>query len=41
MADQHKTECAICGRDIEIMDIFNGEPMCQDCYHDPENEVFE
>lgn len=35
-----KTQCAVCEREIEMFDKFNGEPMCHDCYHDPENEVF-
>lgn len=34
------TECAICVKEVEVLDNFNGEMMCQDCYHDPENEVF-
>jgi len=36
----NKTECSICTKEIDVMGEFNGEPMCQDCYHDPENEVF-
>lgn len=36
-----KTECAICEKEIQLLEEFNGEPMCQDCYQDPENEVFE
>lgn len=35
-----KTECAVCTKEVEILDHFNGEMMCQECYHDPENEVF-
>ncbi|WP_255397345.1 hypothetical protein [Sporosarcina sp. P2] len=35
-----KTECVVCGKEIEVLEQFNGEMMCQDCYNDPENEVF-
>lgn len=35
-----KTECIICTKAIEMPEKLNGEPMCQDCYHDPANEVF-
>lgn len=33
-------ECSICCTEIQHLEDFNGEPMCQDCYHDPANEVF-
>lgn len=36
-----KTECVVCSKEIEIKDVFNGEMMCQECYINPENEVFE
>ncbi len=36
-----KTECVVCGREIEQLEDFNGEMMCEECYNDPENEVFE
>lgn len=36
----NKTECVVCGKEIEVLEQFNGEMMCQDCYNDPENEVF-
>jgi len=36
-----KTECAICGKEIEVLADFNGEMMCEECYNNPENEVFE
>ena len=35
-----KTECAICMKEIDVLEQFNGEPMCEECYQDPENEVF-
>ncbi len=35
-----KTECAVCGQEIEVLEQFNGEMMCEECYNDPENEVF-
>lgn len=34
-------ECSICCKEIQQLEEFNGEPMCQGCYHDPENEVFD
>lgn len=33
-------ECVVCGKEIETLEKFNGEPMCIECYHAPENEVF-
>lgn len=36
----NKTECVVCGKEIEVLEQFNGEMMCQDCYNEPENEVF-
>lgn len=27
-----KTECAVCTEEIETLDEFNGEMMCEDCY---------
>lgn len=35
------TECAVCGKEIEVLDQFNGEMMCKACYEDPDNQVFE
>ena len=35
-----KTECVVCGKTIELLLEFNGEMMCEDCYDNPENEVF-
>ena len=35
-----KTECVVCTKEIDVMDKFNGEPHCQECYHKPENYVF-
>lgn len=37
----NKTECVICTKEIEVIVNFNGEMMCEECYNDPENEVFE
>ncbi|WP_255397530.1 hypothetical protein [Sporosarcina sp. P21c] len=34
------TECVVCGKEIEVLDQFNGEMMCEECYQEPENEVF-
>lgn len=34
------TECVICTKEIEILESFNGEMMCEECYNDAENEVF-
>jgi len=33
-------ECVVCGKEIELLEQYNGEPMCKECYHAPENEVF-
>lgn len=41
MENNNQTECVVCGKVIDVMELFNGEPMCQECYHDKENEVFE
>ena len=35
-----KTECVICTKEIEVLEEFNGEMMCSECYNDPENFVF-
>lgn len=35
-----KTECAICEKEVQVLDEFNGEMMCEACYLDPENNVF-
>lgn len=35
-----KTECAVCMKVIKVLEEFNGEMMCEECYNDPENEVF-
>lgn len=40
MTGSNTTECAICGKEIEILEEFNGEMMCATCYNDPANEVF-
>lgn len=37
----NKTECAVCTRETEVLERFNGEMMCDACYSEPENEVFE
>lgn len=34
-------ECVVCEKEIELLDEFNGEMMCEDCYNNPENEVFD
>ncbi|WP_233204430.1 60S ribosomal export protein NMD3 [Sporosarcina sp. P17b] len=34
------TECVVCGKEIEALEQFNGEMMCEECYQNPENEVF-
>ncbi|WP_255407578.1 hypothetical protein [Sporosarcina sp. P20a] len=36
----NKTECVVCGKEIEVLEQFNGEMMCEECYQNPENEVF-
>lgn len=35
-----KTECVVCTKAIEVLDDFNGEMMCEECYNNPENYVF-
>lgn len=35
-----KIECVICEKEIEPLDEFNGEMMCQECYENPINYVF-
>lgn len=35
-----KVECAVCMKEVELLEKFNGEMMCQDCYHDEDNNVF-
>ena len=35
-----KTECAICTKEIDVLDKFVGEPMCEECQRNPDNEVF-
>ena len=36
----NKTECVVCTKEIEIIKSYNGEPMCEECYHKEENYVF-
>lgn len=36
-----KTECVVCVKEIEVLECFNGEMMCEECYHNSENEVFD
>lgn len=38
--EKAKTECVVCMKEIELLDEFNGEMMCQECYNDEENHVF-
>lgn len=35
-----KTECVVCGKEVEVLEQFNGEMMCQECYKEPSNGVF-
>lgn len=34
------TECVVCAKEIERLERFNGEMMCEDCYVHPDNQVF-
>lgn len=34
------TECVVCEKEIDVLESFNGEMMCEECYHAPENHVF-
>lgn len=36
-----KTECAVCTKEIEVLEQFNGEMLCQDCYDNYRNEEIE
>lgn len=36
----NKIECTVCTKEIEILEEYNGEPMCDECYNNPDNEVF-
>lgn len=36
-----KTECAVCTKEIGVLDKFNGEILCQDCYENYRNEESE
>lgn len=36
----NKTDCVFCGKEVDILEKFNGEMGCQECYNDPENNVF-
>lgn len=40
MMAKNITECVVCCEEVEIIEEFNGEMMCQYCYHEPDNEVF-
>lgn len=40
MSEKAITECVVCTKEIEVLDEFNGEMMCQECYHDKNNYVF-
>lgn len=35
-----KVECCICGKEVEKLEQFNGEQMCDVCYQDEENQIF-
>lgn len=36
-----KTECAVCTKEIDVLDQFNGEALCQVCYDNYRNEESE
>lgn len=36
-----RTECAVCTKEIEVIDDFNTEMLCQDCYDNYKNEESE
>ena len=40
MSEKAMTECVVCTKEIEVLDEFNGEMMCQECYHEEDNYVF-
>lgn len=35
-----KTECAICGKEVENLEVRNGEMMCEKCYEHPDNQIY-
>lgn len=41
MSTNDKTECSICTKEVVVLERFNGELMCEDCYRDPENQIFD
>lgn len=36
----NKTECVVCMKEVNLLDHFNGEMLCKECYNNPENHVF-
>lgn len=40
MSEKQVTECVVCMTEVEVLEEFNGEMMCDKCYNDPENYVF-
>lgn len=38
---QKMIECVVCMKKIPILEEYNGEMMCEECYNNPENEVFD
>jgi len=40
MSEKAITQCVVCEKEIEVLEKFNGEMMCQDCYNNPDNYVF-
>lgn len=34
------SECVVCAKEIRVLENFNGEMMCGECYNDEANGVF-
>lgn len=35
-----KSQCVVCAIEVEVPQNYNGEPMCQEHYHDEKYQVF-
>lgn len=36
---ENTIECVVCEKEIHLLEEYNGEPMCKDCYE--KEQVFE
>ena len=35
-----KSQCVVCAMEVEVPQNYNGEPMCQEHYHNEKYQVF-